>query len=854
MTKEGNGSAENSKTIYPVNNGVDPYPSLPSENGGVIQQDTPIYVSEREYIEREIVEIQNKDLLRTRSRHGSRKMTGQSLLELQQEHQDRQNKGIKNDPPIQSTEESDSEEGLDLEDLEVSSPLGLPLTKNNSSGGSQRRMKRKIWLKFTRCMNLRVQMSIIMVSQIIISVGIIWFLLWNNSSITLNEITKSLRNELSNKLESTVISYLRNASLEVAITNEKLRLGILNISDVENLEKHFFSMITQFESLSFTYIGIEENGNFHGYGRRSDGHIRLLRSNGNLTREEFEIDEQGNPTSFIRSGFYDSRLRPWYIAAINKADTVWSDAYVFASAPVLGVTVSTPFYQNGTLLAVSAADLFLEFIDNFLANQKLGKTGIAYVVDRNGKLVATSRGSSVKEGPNGVQERIIANESPDAIIRRSAQKLIEKYGGFDFNLNQGQVYSFSFDGGEQFGTLSLLDDGIGVGWWLIIAIPRTDWFERIDRTNIITLVFCCLVLLIAIAIAFWSAIVISRPLHRIQKGMELITKKLDFTTSEGNEKLSIIKEIALIQSSFSNLKVALRSFSLYIPVEVVRLLMQKKRATMCMNRKGEAVLGVDNAYCTIFFSDLADFTSISEIMRREHLMIQLTDYLEHMSSIITKSKGTLADYIGDSVFAFWNAPEEVEYHYKVACEAALQMQEKMKLLSKKWEEKNFPPLKTRIGLHIGHVWCGNVGSSVRMKYTLIGDPVNLASRLENLNKMYGTWIILSEDLQKLVCDDYLCRPLDVVAVKGRKAATKIFELVCRRKEATPQQLEICEAFEKALKFYLNQDFQECIDTLKPIQDIIPNDIALKNLCSRSEKYKQEPPSKNWNGVEILHEK
>lgn len=155
MTKEGNGSAENSKTIYPVNNGVDPYPSLPSENGGVIQQDTPIYVSEREYIEREIVEIQNKDLLRTRSRHGSRKMTGQSLLELQQEHQDRQNKGIKNDPPIQSTEESDSEEGLDLEDLEVSSPLGLPLTKNNSSGGSQRRMKRKIWLKFTRCMNLR---------------------------------------------------------------------------------------------------------------------------------------------------------------------------------------------------------------------------------------------------------------------------------------------------------------------------------------------------------------------------------------------------------------------------------------------------------------------------------------------------------------------------------------------------------------------------------------------------------------------------------------------------------------------------------------------------------------------------
>ncbi|MBN2096454.1 adenylate/guanylate cyclase domain-containing protein [Candidatus Peregrinibacteria bacterium] len=261
-------------------------------------------------------------------------------------------------------------------------------------------------------------------------------------------------------------------------------------------------------------------------------------------------------------------------------------------------------------------------------------------------------------------------------------------------------------------------------------------------------------------------------------------------------------------------------------------------------------LGGAKRTVTVFFSDIAGFTSISEKMEPGKLVNFLNRYLDAMTDIILEYQGTLDKYEGDAIMAFWGAPIPMEAHAKNACLAALKNQEKLKVFREECEKQGLPPVRIRIGLNTGDVIAGNMGSENRFDYTVMGDTVNLGSRLEGINKQYGTEIIISEFTYEQVKEDFVCRELDLIRVKGKEQPVRIYELVGTKEVISPEAMKTIKAFEEALALYRRLSFTEAMKKFAENE----SDPASKAFVKRCQGFVQIPPSANWDGVYTFTEK
>ncbi|MCE5333444.1 MAG: adenylate/guanylate cyclase domain-containing protein [Desulfobacteraceae bacterium] len=253
-------------------------------------------------------------------------------------------------------------------------------------------------------------------------------------------------------------------------------------------------------------------------------------------------------------------------------------------------------------------------------------------------------------------------------------------------------------------------------------------------------------------------------------------------------------------------------------------------------------LGGQEVEATLFFSDLAEFTRFSERLRPKDLVQFLNEYFTPMTRIIMAHKGGLDKFIGDAIMAFWGVPLPLEEHARLACRAALRMRESISELQAGWRERNLPMLSARMGLHSGPVVAGNVGSSERFNYTVMGDTVNLASRLESANKIYGTTIIVSEDTKCLAGDEFVFRELDLIKAKGREAPVRIYELVGR---TGGSDLPFLRTFEDGLNAYRNRRWEEAERLFESIAHMDPPSNAYLQRCRVN---KTQPPSEDWDGT------
>jgi adenylate cyclase len=255
-------------------------------------------------------------------------------------------------------------------------------------------------------------------------------------------------------------------------------------------------------------------------------------------------------------------------------------------------------------------------------------------------------------------------------------------------------------------------------------------------------------------------------------------------------------------------------------------------------------LGGAKRRLSVFFSDIANFTSISEKMSPEELVTFLNEYLGAMTDIILKHQGTLDKYEGDAIMAFWNAPLPLHNHELQACQSALEMQEKLKELRLKWIKEGKPEMHVRMGIHSGEAVVGNMGSKDRFDFTAMGDNVNLASRLEGINKQYGTYVCLSQSTYESVKDQMICRELDLIRVKGKEEAVRIYELL-GRKEAMNQQLGLkLKIFGEALELYRKRNFEEAKKQFESIPSDPPSEVFIK----RCDALMKEGVAEDWDGV------
>ena len=301
---------------------------------------------------------------------------------------------------------------------------------------------------------------------------------------------------------------------------------------------------------------------------------------------------------------------------------------------------------------------------------------------------------------------------------------------------------------------------------------------------------------------------------------------------------TIFDELNQVSDSFLKMKIGLRSFRKYVPTDLVVGMIQSGQ---------EANLGGKKEEVSIFFSDIAGFTSMSEKLSPEQLVRVLGDYLGEMSDIIMKREGTLDKYIGDAIMAFWNAPKPVENHAVNACYAAIENQQKLSEMRIRWINEDLPPIGCRIGLHTGTVVVGNFGSAKRLNYTIIGDPVNLAARLESACKQYNIDIMISEETYLAAKENIEVRLLDNIAVKGKKEGVFVYELLGRKGKLIQEIKDFSECYEQALAAYNARDWDQAITLFEKAEYLKrKDDPASRKLAEKAKAFKKTPPAAKAN--------
>ena len=280
--------------------------------------------------------------------------------------------------------------------------------------------------------------------------------------------------------------------------------------------------------------------------------------------------------------------------------------------------------------------------------------------------------------------------------------------------------------------------------------------------------------------------------------------------------------------------------------------------------KQEPKLGGQAGYHTAFFSDIQSFSSFSEILEPEKMVSLMNEYLTEMTSILLEHKGTLDKYIGDAIVAFYGAPVPLEGHEYHACMTALEMERKLQLLREKWSsEGDWPELvhniRHRVGLNSGKMVTGNMGSSMRMNYTMMGDTVNLAARLEPAAKQYGVYTIVAQNTYKAVKDQFEWRMLDYLTVKGKKKPVKAYELFSVKDDLNNDQSQLITAFNEGIDLYFKQEWNKALSKFKEASELeedFPDRPTTPSLIyiQRCEFFSKNPPAKDWDGVWIMKTK
>lgn len=281
-------------------------------------------------------------------------------------------------------------------------------------------------------------------------------------------------------------------------------------------------------------------------------------------------------------------------------------------------------------------------------------------------------------------------------------------------------------------------------------------------------------------------------------------------------------------------------FSQYVSSELVNEL---------IDDPNKLKLGGERRELTVLFSDIASFTTFSESYEPEALVNFLNEYLSAMTEIIFEHKGTLDKFEGDAIMAFWGAPIENKNHSLLCCNAAIAMQKKLIELRKKWEDENKPQIQVRIGINTGDMIVGNMGGKGKFDYTVIGDNVNLGSRLEGANKEYGTSIIISQSTFEQINYAFICREIDYLLVKGKTRPIKIYELLCSESDEMKNHIiELKNQFEKGLAAYRDREFTGAITEFEKVTQIVNFDKPAEVFIQRCKNFLIDPPPGNWSGI------
>ncbi len=606
------------------------------------------------------------------------------------------------------------------------------------------------------------------------------------------------------------------------------------VADEERL-RQFAVIIERYPAMAAMYVGYED-GRFLYVGRTDtlsisqrlefdapDAPSLLMRSlvAGEGPRREtwwFQLADGSRSPVQTRLLDFDPRTRPWYIEAMRANGPALTEPYSFAQTRVVGVSAGMPLRHGGVI----GFDFTLNTLSRLIGDYRFTPNTIIMVASDTGTVFMESESCRI-EG-----ETCLPGEDK---VRAAMRDAIERAVGGDERTERDVV----LDGRDYRLLVHQVPPALGRRYMVAAAVPISEL--AVDSR--ILLERAAITAAIAVALAIFGVLlasfVLSRSISRIAAKTERI-RDLDF--SDRTRVDSRITEIVRLSDSVERMREGLEVFGRYVSKHLVHQIMRSPET---------AGVGGMRREITVMFTDIEGFSRIAETMEPELLTSRLSRYFDALGSAILANHGTIDKYIGDSIMAFWNAPEPDPDHVVNACRAALQAAEAGRQLSEKWRQLGRPGFRTRFGLHTGPALVGNVGAREHINYTLVGAVANQASRLEGLNKMYHTEILASGEVAAATAGHFVWRHIDRVVAAGTTEEHEIHEPMGEA-DAAGRHADFLARWRAGREAYVAGRFEAALAAFQAAAALEPDDGPCRVFVERCKTFLRDGPPAGWNGT------
>ena len=680
---------------------------------------------------------------------------------------------------------------------------------------------------------IRLAVSGLVLASIVITAVGVHLLWWRTAEANSHTLAATINEQIVSAVEKELDSITKQARAAHTAISTLFVQHVLDTREADKREFVFLSQLQAQPSISWAAFGWPDGAFFaaHKLGDLGLEMMEIGKVDGVVKRRVDEYEVIVGDIEFQKRRFestdYKVTGQEWYKKGIQQDEPSWFEVTAFPVGlrPSIAYAGPVDVYQRRQgVLAVIIENTRLA---QFLSQLSVGKSGAAFILGRDGAVIAAP-------DPDADEVHMQRTDQP---LLPVAQMAFKQAGASPGDENDKSRRMRMVSAGDGYAvTLTTL---AFPGWTLATVIPEAEFLGPIETTIrrlLIGLAF--LVIASGILSAWLARRVIAQPLITVVDELRHVER---FELDQVRRHPSRVVELANLSTAIADMAGGLAAFRKYIPADLVRTLL----------RQGiEPRPGGSIRMLTVMFTDIAGFTGLSERLG-DQIIPLLSRYLDTVSREVTGHSGTIDKFIGDAVMAFWGAPTANPNHAVDACRAALACQSA--LLRSGLVDDHGRPVKVRIGINSGDMLVGNIGSEFRLNYTVIGDAVNVASRLEAANKEYGTEIIIGEETRRLAGDRIHVRELDRLVVYGRAGGLAIYELLGVAADGTELP---CWAvlYKSALTAYRAQDFARAISLFHQVLAANGSDRPSQIMLERCREFLQSPPGEDWEAANAMKRK
>jgi adenylate cyclase len=676
--------------------------------------------------------------------------------------------------------------------------------------------------------SIRVAVSTLVLTVILLTAAVCSLVWWR----TAEAVSRQLASTINEQIVAAVRKEVSAVVDEARAAHTAIRtLFLQNVLDTREADKREFVFLSQLQSqatISWVAFGWPD-GSFFAAHKLGDGRLEMMEiSNtdhvGQRRIDEYQVvpgDIEFETRRFEPSSFQVTD-QTWFKAGMGADIPQWFDVVDHPPGPRPSIAFAGPIDVYQERQGVLAIIIEYTRLSRFLAQLEVGRTGTAFIL--------------------GDSDELIAAPDKNADELHPAHSHIEMLPLARMALNEA-----GDDGRKQASRRRLVLDGAAYevaltplpfpGWSLATVIPEAEFLAPVETTLRHLIIGLAVgALLAALLSAMLARSVIAAPLARVVGEIRHVES---FALDQVRRHPSRLAEISSLSGAIAEMAAGLSAFGKFIPADLVRSLL----------RQGvEAKPGGSMQELTVMFIDVAGFTGLSERMG-DRVVPLLSKYLDIASEVIVANGGTIDKFIGDAVMAFWGAPSAQIDHALRCCRAALAIRDALEHAG--LADDQGKPLQIRIGINSGRMLVGNIGSELRLNYTVIGDTVNVASRLEGANKQYGTHILIGGGTERLIRNAFTIREIDSIAVYGRSEGLAVYELIGRAEDTDDKTSAWIASYAEGLSKYRLRDFAGSITCFEAVLRVRPNDLPASLMLERCKLLQRSGTDDNWLPVATL---